>query len=156
MTDFAGAPKEHLSPPLHKALDRIQRRALKLIGPGNIVDSLALRRTVSGLCLLFKLLSGPRVPTLQALLSSQLTNRENPRTRLQLPATHSFQLSLSLPARSTALTLRSFPYGSITAWNSLPPSILDKAPDVTWFETFKRSVYRHQRTSNWLWATDAL
>ena len=148
---WSGAADYHLA-----RLDRIQRRALKLIGPGTIVDSLALRRTVSGLCLLFKLLSGPRVPTLQALLPSQLTNRENPRTRLQLAATHSFQLSLSLPARSNASTLRSFPYGSIAAWNSLPPSILDKAPDVTWFEKFKRSVYRHQLTSNWLWATDAL
>ena len=43
-------------------LDRIQRRALSFLCPGVIVDSLELRRTISGLCLLYKLMCGPRSP----------------------------------------------------------------------------------------------
>ena len=44
--DWAGAAPYHLS-----RLDKIQKRALSLIGPGVSVDSLALRRSVSSLCL---------------------------------------------------------------------------------------------------------
>ena len=60
---WAGAAPYHLS-----LLDKIQKRALSLIGPGVSVDSLALRRSVSSLCLLHKLMSGPRLPTLANLL----------------------------------------------------------------------------------------
>ena len=35
-------------------LDKIQRRAIALIGPGVFVDSLALRRTISGICFIYR------------------------------------------------------------------------------------------------------
>ena len=72
-------------------------------------ESLVLRRTVSGLCFLYKLLSGPRLPTLRALLPPQLAHIENPRTRRQLATAHPFQLSLPLPVRSNDSILRAFP-----------------------------------------------
>ena len=65
----------------HESLDRVQKHALSLIGEGTIIDSHALRRTVSALCLLYKLLSGPRLTTLQPLLPVQLTPVDNPRLR---------------------------------------------------------------------------
>ena len=60
---WAGAAPYHLS-----RLDKIQKRALSLIGPGVSVDSLALRRSVSSLCLLHKLMSGPRLATFANML----------------------------------------------------------------------------------------
>ena len=50
---WSGAADGHL-----RRLDKVQERALSLLGQGTIVDSLVLRRTVSGLCFLYKLLSG--------------------------------------------------------------------------------------------------
>ena len=73
---WAGAAPYHLS-----HLDKIQKRALSLIGPGVSVDSLALRRSVSSLCLLHKLMSGPRLPTLANLLPPQRAPPTEPRTR---------------------------------------------------------------------------
>ena len=58
-----GAAPSHLA-----RLDRVQKRALSLIGPGAVVDSLALRRTISGLCVLFKLMCGARLPCMAELL----------------------------------------------------------------------------------------
>ena len=87
---WSGAADGHL-----RRLDKVQKRALSLLGQGTIVDSLVLRRTVSGLSFLYKLLSGPRLPTLRALLPPQLAHIENPRTRRQLATAHPFQLSLS-------------------------------------------------------------
>ena len=43
---WSGAAACHL-----ERLDKVQKRALSLIGAGTIIDSLALRRTVSALCL---------------------------------------------------------------------------------------------------------
>ena len=91
---WSGAAACHL-----ERLDKVQKRALSLIGEGTIIDSLALRRTVSALCLLYKLLSSPRLTTLQPLLPAQLTPVNNPRTRHQLSESHSFRLSLDLPVR---------------------------------------------------------
>ena len=87
---WAGAAPYHLS-----RLDKIQKRALSLIGPGVSVDSLALRRSVSSLCLLHKLMSGPRLPTLANLLPPQRAPPTEPRTRRQLAETHPFQLSVA-------------------------------------------------------------
>ena len=148
---WSGAADGHL-----RRLDKVQKRALSLLGQGTIVDSLVLRRTVSGLCFLYKLLSGPRLPTLRALLPPQLAHIENPRTRRQLATAHPFQLSLPLPVRSNDSILRAFPYGTVTAWNALPLSVLETAPTPAQLQTFKVQVHRHLLKANWLWATDTV
>ena len=104
---WSGAAACHL-----ERLDKVQKRSLSLIGEGTIIDSLTLRRTVSALCLLYKLLSGPRLTALQPLLPAQLTPVDNPRTRHQLSESHSFRLFLDLPVRSNATIARSFPHMS--------------------------------------------
>ena len=83
-----GAAPSHLA-----RLDRVQKRALSLIGPGAVVGSLALRRTISGLCVLFKLMCGARLPCMAELLPPP-ADYANPRTRRQLQAAHGhcFQL----------------------------------------------------------------
>ena len=148
---WSGAADGHL-----RRLDKVQKRALSLLGQGTIVDSLVLRRTVSGLCFLYKLLSGPRLPTLNALLPPQLAHIENPRTRRQLATAHPFQLSLPLPVRSNDSILRAFPYGTVTAWNALPLYVLETAPTPAQLQTFKVQVHRHLLKANWLWATDTV
>ena len=148
---WAGAAPYHLS-----RLDKIQKRALSLIGPGVSVDSLALRRSVSSLCLLHKLMSGPRLPTLANLLPPQRAPPTEPRTRRQLAETHPFQLSVTLPRKSNDTILRSFPYGPIAAWNSLPASVVRAAPASKDLQGFKTRAYNHLKRQSWLWATDAL
>ena len=86
-------------------------RALSLIGEGTIIDSLALRRTVSALCLLYKLLSGPRPTMLQPLLPAQLTPVDNPRTRHQLSESNSFRLSFDRQCDQTQQLLGHSPMG---------------------------------------------
>ena len=140
-----------------RRLDKVQKHALSLLGQGTIVDSLVLRRHCQWpLLLLYKLLSGPRLPTLCALLPPQLAHIENPRTRRQLATAHLFQLSLPLPVRSNDSILRAFPYGTVTAWNALPLSVLETAPTPAQLQTFKVQVHRHLLKANWLWATDTV
>ena len=134
-------------------VDKIQKRALSLIGPGVSVDSLALRRSRS---LLHKLMSGPRLPTLANLLPPQRAPPTEPRTRRQLAETHPFQLSVTLTRKSNDTILRSFPYGPIAAWNSLPASVVRAAPASKDLQGFKTRAYNHLKRQNWLWATDAL
>ena len=95
---WSGAAACHLS-----RLDRIQRRALSFLGPGVIVDSLELRRTISGLCLLYKLMCGPRSPCLLPLLPRHAHHTTHPRTRQQAQASsgHNRQFSLTLPPDQT-------------------------------------------------------
>ena len=79
-----------------------------------------------------------------------------PRTRRQLAETHPFQLSVTLPRKSNDTILRSFPYGPIAAWNSLPASVVRAAPASKDLQGFKTRAYNHLKRQNWLWATDAL
>ena len=133
-----------------------KRRALALIGPGVVVDSLALRRTISGICFIYKLMCGPRVPCLQTLLPPRSTHDPLPRTRQQVRMAngHSFQLSSILPPRSQDAVRRSFPYLYIPIWNSLPPSVLQE-PSLKQLQRFKTDAYTYLLKNNWIWATQA-
>ena len=148
---WSGAATCHLS-----RLNQVQKRALSLIGQGTIIDSLAIRRTVSGLCFLFKLQCCPRLPTLQSLVPPQLVPVQNARTRRQATVTHHLQLSTNLPAKSNDRIRRSFPYGVISEWNNIPPAILGDEPRLKDLQRFKVNVYKHLQRSDWLWATDSL
>ena len=151
---WSGAADGHL-----RRLDKVQKRALSLLGQGTIVDSLVLRRTVSGLCFLYKLLSGPACPHSVLCFPPPpppIGPHRNPRTRRQLATAHPFQLSLPLPVRSNDSILRAFPYGTVTAWNALPLSVLETAPTPTQLQTFKVQVHRHLLKANWLCATDTV
>ena len=137
-------------------LDKILRRALALISPGVSADSLALRRTVSGICFIYKLMCGPRVPCLQTLLPPWSTTDPLPRTRQQIRIAngHSLQLSSKLPPRSQNAVRRSFPYLYIPIWNSLPPSVL-REPSLKQLQRFKIEAYKLLLKNNWIWATQA-
>ena len=112
--------------------------------------------SIHNLCQLHKLMSGPRLPTLANLLPPQRAPPTEPRTRRQLAETHPFQLSVTLPRKSNDTIFRSFPYRPITAWNSLPASVVRAAPASKDLQGFKTRAYNHLKKQNWLWATDAL
>ena len=113
-----GAAPTHL----HQ-LDRVQRRALHLMGPG--VQSLAARRDVYALTFPYKLMY--REEPLQLL-----TILVYPVTRIQLwihalghstimHQSHEYQLCQEL-APNAPFPKRSFPHGIISTWNSQPRS----------------------------------
>ena len=142
--------------PIHLSrLDRIQRRALSSLGPGVIVDSLELRRTINSLCLSYKLMCGPRSPCLLPLLPRHAHHTTHPCTRQQAQASsgHNRQFSLTLPLRSNNTIIHSFPHAMIRTWNSLPPSILHGQPHLRHLQRFKTATYRYLRKKDWLWAT---
>ena len=78
------------------------------------------------------------------------------RARRQLAETHPFQLSVTLPRKSNDTIFRSFPYGPIASWNSLPASVVRAAPASKNLQGFKTREYNHLKRQNWFWATDAL
>ena len=146
---WCSAPASYLG-----RLDKVQRRALALIGHGSYVDSLQLRRTVYGLCMLFKLVCHPRLPYLESLLPSpKVTTSARTRRQRRAANGHLHQLSNSLSSHSSTALRRTFPYFLLDTWNSLPESILPEKPLITHLQAFKTSAYLHLRRMDWNWAT---
>ena len=140
-------------------LTAIQRRALHIVGDGSYLPSLDIRRTVAGLCFLYKLhfVEGPEMvkailPPSAAAPQCRMSTRETTRSA----AHHPSQLTSILPPQSRNNTLRSFPHSLITTWNQLPPTLLQSPPSRRGMHTFKKNVNDHLRRSKWEWATDRL
>ena len=150
---WIGASSSHLS-----RLDRVQHRALGIIGPGAILPSLAIRRTVAALACLYKLqvITGP--PQLLEVLPARRQQSANPRTRSDhaSAAGHRFQLDASLPASTPLVLKRSFPHCVLHQWNALPCDLLLHPPHRSRMQAFKTQVYRYLRAENWMWATDSV
>ncbi|XP_065195264.1 uncharacterized protein LOC135826588 [Sycon ciliatum] len=150
---WMGAAQSHL-----QRLNNVQRHALHAISPGAHLPSSAIRRTVSSLACLFKLhyLSGP--PQLLSVLPPHHITSANPRTRSEHSnvSGHDHQLQHQLPASAPLALKRSFPHCSISDWNSLPVALLSQPPHSKIMQSFKTNVYRHLRSTNWLWAVDSL
>lgn len=150
---WMGAASSHLL-----KLDKVQRRALHIIGPQTLLPSLSVRRTVSAMTYLYKLqcIDGP--PQLLALIPPLRDHSDIPRTRAdhRVTAGHDKQLLSPLPAASPAFMTRAFPYCIIDEWNQLPPNLLASSPRLKSIQTFKCKVYHHLLHKDWLAATDAL
>ena len=150
---WMGAAQSHL-----QRLNNVQRRALHAIGPGAHLPSLAIRRTVASLACLYKLHYLPGPPQLLSVLPPRHIISTNPRTRSEHGAVsgHDHQLQHQLPASAPLALKRSFPHCSISDWNSLPAALLSQPPHSKRMQSFKTNVYRHLRSTNWLWAVDSL
>ena len=147
-----GAAPTHL----HQ-LDGVQRKALRMIGPDAVIQSLAARRSVYALTYLYKLACLENHPELRAIVPPRQTPDTEPRTRSQHAPHHQYQLQSVLPVTASNSLRRSFPYGVVEEWNKLPPSTFpgDRL-SLKSLQTFKTNTHRHLRNSNWLWATDSL
>ena len=73
---WIGAPPSYL-----QRLDHIQRCALRIIGPGALLPSMAIRRTVASLACLYKLHYLPGPPQLLSVLPPRYFPSSSPRTR---------------------------------------------------------------------------
>ena len=150
---WLGAASSHLA-----RLDRVQRRALHLIGHGVAIDSLAIRRTVAGLTLLYKLhfITGP--PSLLSLLPAPSPPPLHDRTRraTSLANKHPYQLNSTLPVHASNSALRSYPHCLVSLWNILPPALLTTRPTKRGLQGFKVRLYQHLKRSSWNWASDFL
>ena len=150
---WIGAPPSYL-----QRLDHIQRSALRTIGPGALLPSLAIRRTVASLACLYKLHYLPGPPQLLSVLPPRHFPSSSPRTSSEHGSVigHEHQLQHQLLSSVPLALKRSFPHCSISDWNSLPAALLSQPPHSRGMQAFKTNVYRHLRSTNRLWAFDSL
>ena len=132
----------------------VQQKAMKLIGPGTLLQSLSLRRMVAATTYLYKLHYTTDPPQLTQLLPHAAAPHPNPYTRLQLKAHHQFQLLNPLPRNAPDYLQRSFPYSIIKSWNNLPPNLLVRYPHEKGIQLFKTLACKHHIQRDWLWATN--
>lgn len=139
-----------------KRLDRVQKRAMTIIGPGTLLQSLGARRTVAGLSFLYKLHCIPGPQQLTAMLPPPAEPIRNARTRSQhgRSNSHNFQLQSTLQPNAPNYLRRSFPFCFIELWNNLPPDLLSGPPTLKRLQTFKSHAHRYIQQQDWLAATD--
>ena len=102
-----------------RQLDRVQRRALHLIGAGTYLPRLSHRRAVASLCYIYKLHYLANSHPLAAMLPPAGATHTRP-TRQSATERHHYQLLSTNPAHTSLRHLRGFPYSSLARWNSLP------------------------------------
>ena len=143
---WSGAAPTHLS-----SLDKVQHRALKIIGSDTVLQSLRLRRTVSALSYLYKLqcIAGP--PQLRQLVPPLAPVLIAPRTRRESMPHHAHQLVNELPAATCDTLRRSFPFAYIGLWNSLPSACFPSTLTLKSLPAFKSAVNLHLSHEVWAW-----
>ena len=108
---------------------RTPRLALHLIGPGELLQSLSIRKMVAACNFLYKLL----YTDLASRLHQVLTPSQAPRlaqvhpTRRSLSRLdmHSYQFETSLPIHCRESCRRSFSSCAVSDWNALPSAVLN-------------------------------
>ena len=126
-----GAAKSHLS-----TLDRVQRSALHIFGPGILVQNLQVRRTVAALAYMYKLHSYHRASTAPPPATPIGNGRPTHSNRAQ----HTSQL----PGRSTSdYVTWSHPFSLLAEWNTLPADLLPVHPQAKALQTFNKTVFHH-------------
>ena len=138
-----------------RQLDRVQLRALHLIGLGTYLPRLSHRRAIASLCYICKLHYLANSHPLAAMLPPAGATHTRP-TRQSATEQHHYQVLSSNPAHTSLRHLRGFRYSSLATWNSLPANLLQHPPDRDRAQTFTVNVHRHMLHSCWLAATDSL
>ena len=124
-----------------RQLDRVQRRALHLIGPGTYLPRLSHRRAVDSLCYIYKLHYLANSHPLAAMLPPTGATHTRP-TRQSATERYHYQLLSTNPAHSSLRHLRGFPTRNGNVEFS-PPTLLQHPPDRDRAQTFKANVHRH-------------
>ena len=117
---WMGAASSHL-----RLLDRVQRRALHILGPDVLLQSLAARRLVAALSYIYKLMCLAGTPQLTSLVPPpspppQLPPPTCPRTRSDHSVRHESQLQNVLSASSPDYVRRCFPHSTLTSGTTCP------------------------------------
>ena len=132
----------------------MQKRARRAIGGTVYLDSLDHRRKVAALTYMYKLrcelvpdrLSAMIPPALPKPSLAPMTTRGSV---LAVDSWHPFKLQNPLKSTALEVTRRSFPYCVISDWNRLPPELFDGAFQRSKLQSFKTSVHRFLRASNY-------
>ena len=103
------------------------------------LPTLAWRRRVHCLCLLYILHKGQGPPSLSELLPATVQAR----TEIVLRSSHSFRFSFASSSRH----LSSFLCFSIRLWNTLPASAISQSRSVSSFRSFLHSFYKADKFS---------
>ena len=103
------------------------------------LPTLAWRRRVHCLCLLYILYKGQGPPSLSELLPATVQAR----TEIVLRSSHSFRF----PFASSSRHLSSFLCFSIRLWNTLPASAISQSRSVSSFRSFLHSFYKADKFS---------
>jgi len=152
---WMGAAQQHLN-----QLDRVQRRALHIIGPGTWLPSLTHRRIVAGCTYLYKLHCLAPDSPLRAMIPPPTHDRNPaaPATRhaSQTQRRHEHQLSTGLPPQTRDSILRAFPASIVPIWNCLPAAWFQRPICHKHLQTFKSDVHHHLLRQHWLSHTDSL
>ena len=152
---WMSCPASHLA-----ALDRVQKKALQIIGPGCWLTTLAHRRLVAACCFLYKLLYLPADHPLHPILPPAAPRQPEDRTRTRLAAAvsqrHQLQLCAGLSRHARESIRRAFPACAVSTWNALPTALLQNAPSKKRQQCFKVKVHRHLLHQDWLANTDSL
>ncbi|XP_038221266.1 uncharacterized protein LOC119839131 [Zerene cesonia] len=128
---WAGAPQYQLLP-----LDRVQRRAVRIIDDPVIADSLdplALRRDVASLCVFYRLYNGDCSEELFDVIPAADFHNRTSRHKLKYHPHH-----LDAWRSTTVRFSRHFLPRTTILWNDLPSSVFPKDFDK---ETFKKRAY---------------
>ncbi|XP_045492437.1 uncharacterized protein LOC123691896 [Colias croceus] len=132
---WAGAPLYQLLP-----LDRVQRRAVRMIGDPRLsdrLDPLALRRDIASLCVFYRIYHGECSEELFEFIPAAEFHHRSARHKANFHPHH-----LDRWRTSTVRFSRHFLPRTTILWNSLPPSVF---PHVYDLNTFKKRAYIHLR-----------
>ena len=135
---------------------QVERRALHILGPDVLLQSLAARKLApsSTLCVhrcVWHSHRDLRHWSPHGFLH-QLVLELGPTTRCATSL--SYRTSSRFPLLITCGSC--FPYSIIEKWENLPPTVLQSTPRLTSLQSFKGKVHQHLRQSRWYWATDSL
>ena len=131
------------APSTLELLDKVQRRAEKIIAGDSNLHSLKHRRKVSALSYLYKLQTDGIPERLKKMVPSSLPPPAAGPTRTAKEKCRNWHHNLiqnSSNPKSLDLFKRSFPDGFVNDWNSLPTDFFGGAYDVTWLQPFKKKL----------------
>eukprot|EP00117_Sycon_ciliatum_P031201 scpid26526/ scgid24448/ RNA-directed DNA polymerase from mobile element jockey; Reverse transcriptase len=145
---WLGAAQTHLG-----KLDTAQRKAMQMIGPTTVLQSLRARRTVAGLSYLYKVVNCKGPPRLTRMRPPPKPRADTVRTRQQHYAQrqHREQLLNTTPGTSPDYLRRSFPYCFLELWNSLPEDVFPRLANHSPLTAFKKGVNKHISDQPWSW-----
>ncbi|XP_045511061.1 uncharacterized protein LOC123705984 [Colias croceus] len=130
---WAGAPQQYLLP-----FDRIQRRAVRLVNEPSLtdrLDTLALRRDVASLCVLYRIYYGECSEELFGTLPAAEFHHRTARHRQQYHPHH-----LDCWQSTTVRFKRSFFPRTTDIWNKLPHAAFPNGYELG---TFKKRAYSY-------------
>ena len=135
-------------------------KPIRAIAPMCWLPSLALRRMVAALCLLYKMHCPDAHPLLQKMLPPQQPQHRtvhSTRTTFQRCNAHAQQLANELPVHSQNKLCRAYPHAVVPVWKKLPAGVFSGPFCTKNLQHFKVvAANRYLKINDWSWTHDHL